>query len=523
MSKAPALFAGSAQVENQHASGIVPTLQNIVATVNLDCKLDLKTIALHARNAEYNPKRFAAVIMRIREPKTTALIFASGKMVVTGAKSEEQSKLAARKYARIVQKLGFQAKFTDFKIQNIVGSCDVKFPVRLEGLAFAHGHFSSYEPELFPGLIYRMVKPKIVLLIFVSGKIVLTGAKVREEIYQAFENIFPVLNDIEKSALLTNFEKRGWVKGSEDDWNFYWAGVNSFRAIMSPEAGYRLNDTQVINHFPNHLELTKKDLLVKNVKRYKKDLEKDKDKLYTMKYQYIEFKKNPSSVWIMKPTDKARGIGIFIVNKLAQIKKWSRDNKMQNFSYANCRDSYVVSKYIDNPLLIGSKKFDLRLYVLVTCWKPLIAYKHELGFARFCAVKYNMDAEELDNNFMHLTNVSIQKYGDEYNEINGGKWAFHNLILYLNATRGKLATQKMLHEIDSIFIHSLKAVQSLMISDKHCFECYGYDIIIDADLRPWLIEVNASPSLSATTNGDKMMKHTIINDVINLVFPPDIE
>ncbi|KAJ2520731.1 TATA-binding protein (TBP), partial [Coemansia sp. RSA 1937] len=90
-----------------NVAGIVPTLQNIVATVNLDCRLDLKSIALHARNAEYNPKRFAAVIMRIREPKTTALIFASGKMVVTGAKSEDDSKLAARKYARIVQKLGF--------------------------------------------------------------------------------------------------------------------------------------------------------------------------------------------------------------------------------------------------------------------------------------------------------------------------------------------------------------------------------------------------------------------------------
>ncbi|KAG5437168.1 hypothetical protein PCANB_001145 [Pneumocystis canis] len=181
-------------------SGIVPTLQNIVATVNLDCRLDLKTIALHARNAEYNPKRFAAVIMRIREPKTTALIFASGKMVVTGAKSEDDSKLASRKYARIIQKLGFNAKFTDFKIQNIVGSCDVKFPIRLEGLAYSHGTFSSYEPELFPGLIYRMVKPKIVLLIFVSGKIVLTGAKVREEIYQAFEAIYPVLNEFRKSS-----------------------------------------------------------------------------------------------------------------------------------------------------------------------------------------------------------------------------------------------------------------------------------------------------------------------------------
>ncbi|KAK4359533.1 hypothetical protein RND71_021762 [Anisodus tanguticus] len=207
---------GSQPVDlSKHPSGIVPTLQrsrvrvvettscrnagNIVSTVNLDCKLDLKAIALQARNAEYNPKRFAAVIMRIREPKTTALIFASGKMVCTGAKSEQQSKLAARKYARIIQKLGFPAKFKDFKIQNIVGSCDVKFPIRLEGLAYAHGAFSSYEPELFPGLIYRMKQPKIVLLIFVSGKIVITGAKVRDETYTAFENIYPVLTEFRKN------------------------------------------------------------------------------------------------------------------------------------------------------------------------------------------------------------------------------------------------------------------------------------------------------------------------------------
>ncbi|XP_015524603.1 TATA-box-binding protein [Neodiprion pinetum] len=178
--------------------GILPQLQNIVSTVNLNCKLNLKEIALHARNAEYNPKRFAAVIMRIREPRTTALIFSSGKMVCTGAKSEEDSRLAARKYARIIQKLGFPAKFLDFKIQNMVGSCDVKFPIRLEGLVLTHGQFSSYEPELFPGLIYRMVKPRIVLLIFVSGKVVLTGAKVRQEIYEAFDNIYPILKSFKK-------------------------------------------------------------------------------------------------------------------------------------------------------------------------------------------------------------------------------------------------------------------------------------------------------------------------------------
>lgn len=86
--------------------------------------------------------------MRIRDPKTTALIFASGKMVVTGAKSEDDSRLAARKYARIISKLGFEAQFKDFKIQNIVGSVDIQFPVRLEGLAYSHANFSSYEPEV---------------------------------------------------------------------------------------------------------------------------------------------------------------------------------------------------------------------------------------------------------------------------------------------------------------------------------------------------------------------------------------
>lgn len=179
-------------------SDILPSLQNVVSTFNLDCKLDLKKIALRARNAEYNPKRFAAVVMRIRNPKTTALIFSSGKVVITGAKCEHTSKFSAQKFSRILYKLGFNTKFFEFKIQNMVSSCDIQFSIRLEGLALAHSNFCSYEPELFPGLIYRMVKPKVVLLIFVSGKIVLTGAKMRDEVYEAFDNIYPVLTQHKK-------------------------------------------------------------------------------------------------------------------------------------------------------------------------------------------------------------------------------------------------------------------------------------------------------------------------------------
>lgn len=179
-------------------SGIIPKVHNVVSTVDIGCTLDLLQIALRLRNAEYNPKRFHAVVMRILEPRTAALIFRSGKIVVTGARSEAAAHLASRKYARLIQKLGFDVRFIDFKIQNMVASCDVKFPIQIEKLYSLHLQFCSYEPELFPGLIYRMVKPRLVLLIFVSGKIVLTGGKSRNDLKQAFENIYPILKGFRK-------------------------------------------------------------------------------------------------------------------------------------------------------------------------------------------------------------------------------------------------------------------------------------------------------------------------------------
>ncbi|XP_062005639.1 TATA-box-binding protein-like [Rosa rugosa] len=177
-----------------------PTIVNIVSTVNLGCKLDLKRIASRVRNAEYNPKRFHAIIMRIREPKTTSLIFSSGKMVVTGAKSIEETKFAARKHSRIVQKVGVdggvKVQFMDFKIQNIVASCNVNFAVRLETLSFSDTTLgcASYEAEIFPGLIYRVLKPKVVLLIFASGNVVITGAKSFENhTLKAWEQMYPLI------------------------------------------------------------------------------------------------------------------------------------------------------------------------------------------------------------------------------------------------------------------------------------------------------------------------------------------
>lgn len=172
-----------------------PRITNIVCGVNLNCRIDLKTIALYARNAAYAPKRFQAVILRRLDPRATALVFQSGKMQVLGAKSVMDARLSARKFARMIQKLGFNVKMSDFNVQNIVAHADIKCAVRLEGLHAKHYLWTRFEPELFPGLVYRIEQPdlRVSCLIFANGKMVVLGAKREEHIDQAIGLLYPVL------------------------------------------------------------------------------------------------------------------------------------------------------------------------------------------------------------------------------------------------------------------------------------------------------------------------------------------
>ncbi|KAK2918703.1 hypothetical protein Q8A73_003074 [Channa argus] len=145
-----------------------PQIHNVVSTAKLGCRLDLKVIACKARNVEYNPKVCKVLIMRIRKPRTTAMIYANGHVTCTGAKSEEQSRVAIRRHAGIVQKLGFPVSVFNFKIQNIMATSK-SFPVNFEQLLLAYPQYCSYEPELFPGLFFKM-EPGITVTIFASGK-----------------------------------------------------------------------------------------------------------------------------------------------------------------------------------------------------------------------------------------------------------------------------------------------------------------------------------------------------------------
>lgn len=178
-----------------------PVVQNIIASVHLGQELDLRTIAVSARNAEYNPKKVNAVIMRIRDPKSTGLLYRCGRMMVTGAREEEDARLGARKMAKICQRADHpNIRFCGFRVENMIATVNCRFPVRLEGLAYNHREYCSYEPELSPGLVYRYNPQdnKIVLLFFVSGKVIITGCKSREEIHNVFQNVYPVLYQFRK-------------------------------------------------------------------------------------------------------------------------------------------------------------------------------------------------------------------------------------------------------------------------------------------------------------------------------------
>ena len=118
---------------------------------------------------------------------------------------------------------------------------------------------------------------------------------------------------------------------------------------------------------------------------------------------------------------------------------------------------------------------------------------------------------------MHLTNVAIQKTAPGYDGGAGCKWPLRNFKLYLIGKFGIGPTDQLFNDIEQLCIHSLLAVQKVMINDKHCFEMYGYDILIDDQLKPWLIEVNASPSLTADTPQDYELKFGLLDDVYSVI------
>jgi len=176
-----------------------PSVSNVVSTVEFGCPIDLVKLVKKARNAEYNPRRLGAVVLRLSNPTATALVFPKGKLMVLGTKTTEQSRLAAKKFCRMVKKCGFDVKFLNWRVVNLIAHVNIGFPINIrEFYGSPHSSFMSrYIPDVFPGLVYKMLDPKLTITIFRSGKLSLAGARSVTDINTAFKNIRTVLEEYE--------------------------------------------------------------------------------------------------------------------------------------------------------------------------------------------------------------------------------------------------------------------------------------------------------------------------------------
>ena len=174
-------------------------LQNIVATTSLEQDIPLIKLAETLPNTEYNPEQFPGLVMRIKEPKTSALIFSSGKVVCTGAKSMRKVKEAIAAIAKNVEKIKIkvQVKKLVIKVQNMVASGSIGMDLNLNQLAMTLEN-TEYEPEQFPGLVYKLADTRATFLLFSNGKIVCTGTRSEKKLHEAVDKLIINLQKVMK-------------------------------------------------------------------------------------------------------------------------------------------------------------------------------------------------------------------------------------------------------------------------------------------------------------------------------------
>ncbi|NXT11686.1 TTLL5 polyglutamylase, partial [Prunella fulvescens] len=307
------------------------------------------------------------------------------------------------------------------------------------------------------------------------------------------------------------------VHPNSSDYNLMWTGSH-----LKPCLLRSLTDVQKVNHFPRSYELTRKDRLYKNVCRmqlthgFKAFHILPQTFILPTEYQdFCNTYSKDRGPWIVKPVASSRGRGVYLINNPNQIV---------------VEDNILVSRYISNPLLIDDFKFDVRLYVLVTSYDPLVVYLYEEGLARFATVRYDQASKNIKNQFMHLTNYSVNKKSGDYVSCDdpevedyGNKWSMSAMLRYLKQ-EGR-DTAALMASVEDLIIKTLvsaelsiaSACKSFLSHRDSCFELYGFDVLIDDTLKPWLLEVNLSPSLACDAPLDLKIKASMLSDMFTLV------
>ena len=283
----------------------------------------------------------------------------------------------------------------------------------------------------------------------------------------------------------------------------------------------KLNKYQRYNHFPICWQLGRKDNLYMNYlkmkKKYKKEydftpnkylLPQDRDIVQKNFKEYNIF--NYDDLHIVKPVASARGKGVRILTDTTTIPTKG-----------------ILEKYIYNPHLINKRKYDMRIYVLVTGFRPLKIYIYDNGIVRFCSDIYTLDADKLNNNYVHITNYSVNKAMEK---VRKGEDIDIEATWSLLALKGYFIDKKLDFEkiwirikdiviktIISVFDLATPALRAFKLTSCNLFELYGFDFILDSKLNPWLLECNINPSLNCDDDIDLKVKSKLITDICNII------
>ena len=317
-------------------------------------------------------------------------------------------------------------------------------------------------------------------------------------------------------CITRTFEAAGFRRTGGSQWNVLW-GKPKYDRVKD------MNKYQKTNHFPGCWEVGRKDGLWRNLSKQKRQYPMDFGFIpstYLLSTDYERFMQvkeaaDNKAIWIMKPCASACGRGIKLINKRTKLTK---------------KKDYLVSEYISNPHLINGLKYDLRVYVLVTSFDPLKIYLYEDGLVRFCTEKYDTNKKHLKQRFVHLTNWSVNKYSENFIKNKGGpveddssKWSFYTLKKKFKEMG--IDYDGIFDKIKDIIIKTLISVEPLMLNSlsrtpehkNNCFELYGFDILLDSTLKPWLMEVNVCPSLNSSSYLDKKIKTSLICDIMHII------
>lgn len=353
--------------------------------------------------------------------------------------------------------------------------------------------------------------------------------KVTSSAKNANKNLYFRIGDsaVEYMCVKSAFKRAGFKQTSGDNFNCMWS------RHLKPEEYAELNKYQKTNHFPGTWAIGRKDNLARNLARMRRNHGTDEYDFFPSSYLCpndigllkSEMERAPNAMWIMKPPASACGRGIRLVQNIKHVEKECKDKKV------------LVQRYIDAPLLINDYKFDLRIYVCVTSFDPLRIYVFDDGLARFSTEPYSTSAKSLKNRFVHLTNYAVNKKSkhfvkpaSETGDMTTSKWSLKAFKRYLAEQRPQDHEgiwQRVLDVIIKTIIAADSEVNTRMkrsFDERNtCFELFGFDVLLDAQYKPYVIEVNIMPSLSCSSPMDKAIKFRLLSDLYNLAgfFPYD--